>query len=790
MLPLVVFTVTSAALGQELKPAQPVRQFVARYCLDCHSGDAAEASVNLESVDLESLRREDRQAADTWERVVRKLRSRQMPPDGADRPSAEEYADVLQALIGRLDADAQENPRPGRTASLRRMTRVEYQNAIRDLLDVHIDAKRLLPADSSSHGFDNITVDELSPTLLNRYVSAAQHIARLALGGSAGSPDGATYRVPADRTQERHVTGLPLGTRGGLLVEHTFPADGEYELQVRLARDRNEEVEGLRGEHTVIFLIDRREVARHTVRPPKDRNFSLVDVHLNPRVRVTAGRHHVGVTFLRKSASLIETRRQPYDARFNMHRHPRTAPAVFQVSITGPYERAEPGPTASRERVFGQTSVDDGKVDDGKEEQAAKQIVTRLMRLAFRRPVKPEEVAAVMGQFRQVWSDSEDPQQRRQRFESALRLAITAILVSPRFLFRIERDPADTPPGSVYQVSDLELASRLSFFLWSSIPDEPLLRDAERGKLSDPEVLEAHVRRMLTDPRSSSLTTNFAGQWLHLRNLKSFTPDLRKFPDFDDNLRESFRRETELFFDSVHREDRSVLDLLSADYTFLNERLARHYGIPHIRGSRFRRVSLTPEMHRGGLLRHGSVLTVTSYATRTSPVIRGYWILQNLLAAPPPPPPANVPALKDNTVDSSLSVRARLREHRANPACASCHQLMDPIGLSLENFDAVGRWRTTELGRPVDATGGLPGFEQFAGVDGLERALLQRPDLFVSALAEKLLTYALGRVPAAADGPALRQIVRTAEADSYRFSTLVLAVVKSTPFRFRETRSE
>ena len=460
------------------------------------------------------------------------------------------------------------------------------------------------------------------------------------------------------------------------------------------------------------------------------------------------------------------------DLHFNFYRHPRLGPAIYQVSIAGPFEVTGPGDSPSRRRIFvcRPTGADD-------EEVCAKRILSTLMRRAYRRPVNEVDLKKPMELYREAREQAD--------FDAGIEMALSAVLVNPNFLFRIEQDPAGVAPNTAYRVSDIDLASRLSFFLWSSIPDDELLELAVRGQLSNPDVLAQQTRRMLTDPRSQSLVSNFAGQWLYLRNLESMTPDMRRFPDFDDNLRQAFRQETELFFESVMREDRSVLDLLRADHTFLNERLARHYGIPHVYGSRFRRVALDKNSHRGGLLRHGSILMVTSYPTRTSPVIRGKWILENILGMPPPPPPDNVPALKDNTVSATLSVRERLAMHRANPACARCHDLIDPVGFSLENFDAVGRWRDIEEGRPMDAAAGLPDGSRFTGIAGLEQGLLNRPELFVGTMSEKLLTYALGRGVEHFDAPAIRKIVRDAEADRFRFSSLILGVVKSHAFQMR-----
>jgi mono/diheme cytochrome c family protein len=764
--PIWIAIVGLAAWGVARPQAAPASDrdvlpaFVARHCSACHNDVDKAAGLDLDAIVPDEI---DRHPA-AWEKVVRKLGARQMPPPRRRRPAEPEYDAVIATIAGALDRAAAAHPDPGRTDTFRRLNRTEYQNAIRDLLALDVDAEALLPADESSHGFDNITVGDLSPTLLDRYITAAQKISRLAIGTPGRSPGGDTFRIRADVTQEEHVEGLPLGTRGGTLIAYTFPQDGEYEVQVRLARDRNEHVEGLHAPHELEILLDRERKALFTVKPPKsEADHQTADQHLKARMRATAGPHQLGVTFLKNPSSLLEIGRQPYQAHYNTHRHPRISPAVFQVSITGPY-RAE-GHENNRQR----TTED--------EEARARRTLARLMRRAYRRPVVDADFRKPMELYRQARAES--------GFDAGLEMALSAILVNPQFLFRIEADPPGLAPGSVYRLTDLALASRLSFFLWSSIPDDELLGLAERGELTRPGVLERQVRRMLTDPRSRSLVTNFADQWLHLRNLESITPDLRLFPDFDDNLRQAFRRETELRFEEVLREDRSVLDLLKSDHTYLNERLAKHYGIPHVYGSRFRRVEVAD---RGGLLRQGSTLMVTSYATRTSPVIRGKWILENILGTPPPPQPANVPALKDNTVSSSLSVRERLAEHRRDPACAGCHRLMDPPGFALENYDAVGRWRTLEEGRPVDATGGLPDGTRFEGVAGLEQALSKRPELFVGTLAEKLLTFALGRGIETYDAPAVRKIVRDARAQSDRFSSLIVGIATSTPFQMRRSR--
>ncbi len=766
-----------------------VRQFVSRYCVDCHAGSEPAAALNLSNDEIYSLAANAGDQKETasqhhlesansglWERVVRKLSSRQMPPVDSLRPGQQEYVITLKTLCRSLDNLANKLPKPGRTDSLRRMTRIEYQNAIRDLLNLEIDTTTLLPPDESSHGFDNITVGDLSPTLLSRYITAAQKISRLALGASISSPAGDTIRLRPDLTQEEHVPGLPLGTRGGALVHYTFPKSGEYEIQLRLTRDRNENVEGLRSTHQLELLLDRQRTELFTIKPPQDEDHSRIDAHLTKRIHVAAGPHDVGVTFLKMPSLLQETMRQPLDAHFNMHRHPRLSPAIFQISITGPFSTSLDSETPSRQRIL---IARPASPDD--EPRCAQQILSNLTKRAFRRPATDDDLAKPLTFYNSTRASGGG-------FEAGIEAALSAILVSPHFIFRFESDPADSKPGQAYRISDLELASRLSYFLWSSIPDDELLELAIQGQLSRPDVLRQQAERMLTDRRSAALVTNFADQWLYLRNLNSMTPDMRLFPDFDDNLRQAFRRETELFFESIVREDRSVLDLLRSNYTFLNERLAKHYDIPHVYGSRFRRVHLDPGVPRGGLLRHGSILAVTSYATRTSPVIRGHWLLKNFVGAPPPPPPDDVPALDDNRVSATLPIRQRLSKHRANPACASCHNLMDPIGFALENFDAIGRWREVEHGETVDSQGSLPDGSQFRGVAGLEDALLKQPEWFVGTLSEKLLTYALGRGVETFDGPAIRKIVGDSANNNYRFSALVTGIVTSTPFQMRQTK--
>ena len=759
--------------------AEAYRAVVDRYCLTCHNNRTRTAGLALDTVAEGALA----DHTEVWERVVRKLRARQMPPVPARRPDEATYAAAIGSLEAALDRHAAAAPDPGRSETFRRLNRTEYHNAVRDLLALDVDVASLLPSDSSSFGFDNITVGNLSPTLLERYVGAAERIARLAVGRPGLGPGGVTVRTRPDLTQEGHLPGMPIGTRGGALLSHTFPLDGDYEISIRLARDRNEHVEGLSEAHDLHLLLDGELVGEFTVRPPDQveehalnyqPSHDTLDAHLTQRVAVAAGPHALAVTFPKKPELLLETERQPYQAHFNYYRHPRVQPAVYEISIVGPYNPAGAGDTPSRARVF--TCRPAEAVD---EDACAADILSTLMRRAYRRPVTEADLERPLELYRAARDEG--------GFDAGIEMGLAAVLVSPEFLFRVERDPAGVEAGAAYRLSDLELASRLSFFLWSSIPDDELLAAAERGGLTAPGELRRQVRRMLADPRASNLVTNFAGQWLHLRNLESITPDMRVFPDFDDNLRQAFRQETEMLVESVLREDRSVLDLLRADYTYLNERLAKHYGVPHVYGSRFRRVDFGEEGTRGGLLRQGSILLATSYATRTSPVIRGKWVLDNILGVPPPPPPPNVPELEETgTAARARSMKERMSAHRESPACASCHKLMDPVGFALESYDAVGRWREADEGVPIDATATLFDGTAVDGVDDLEAALLRRPELFVGTVTEKLLTFAIGRGVTHADAPAVRAILRAAGEDDYRFSSLVLGVVESMPFQMRK----
>jgi len=781
----VIVLYAGRVLGTEQQPqsagssdvASPIQATINQYCVSCHNEKTKTGGLALDSADI--LHPDTH--PEIWEKVIRKLNGRMMPPAGRPRPETAAYNAVVSYLQTALDGAAGPKPNPGRTDTFRLLTRREYQNAIRDVLSVEIDATALLPKDESSHGFDNTTIAGLPPALVERYLSAAEKISRLAIGSPLPFPDSYTVKIPPDLTQDEPFEDLPFGTRGGTVVKYAFPQDGQYDIQVRLQRDRHENIEGLSLTNQMEITLDGERVKLFTLKTPDGytRDYyadGTYDLDFNVRLPIKAGPHAVAVTFLKRPATLIETERQPYETHYNYDRHPRIGPAVFTVAINGPFGSVNAGRTPSRDRIF---VCRPNAASD--EDACARTILLTLARRAYRRPVTAADIQIPFSFYKEARSSGD--------FDTGIEMALRRILISPEFLFRIERDPEKSAPNTAYRISDVELASRLSFFLWSSIPDDELLDLAIRGKLQDPAVLEQQVRRMLADSRSQSLMDNFAQQWLYLRNLADAFPDPRAFLDFDDNLRQAFARETELFFESMIREDRSVLDLLTADYTFLNERLAKHYGISNVHGSQFRRVTLDAGSMRGGLLGQASVLTVTSYATRTSPVLRGKWVLENILGTPPPPPPPNVPALEEpKKGEKVLSMRDRMAQHRSNAVCSSCHQLMDPVGLAFENFDAIGRWRNrTEDGVPVNASGALPDGIPFEGVAGLKKAVLSRPEMFVNTVVEKLLTYALGRGTEYYDAPTVRAILRDNRETEYRFSSLILSIVKSAPFKMRRS---
>jgi hypothetical protein len=747
------------------------------YCVGCHNATDLDGGLAFEALDLTHVDVH----ADTWEAVVRKLRTRTMPPQAAQRrPDSATYERLAGWLESELDTKAVATP--GR-AALRRLNRAEYANAVRALLDLDVDVAELLPPDDSAYGFDN-NADLLvvSPALLERYLSAADRVSALAVGDPAIAVGAKTYTVPGDHSQALHLNGLPLGTVGGMAVEHDFPLDAEYEFQVALFRNNLEGIRGLEHEHDLEIAVDGVRVllvgvgGKHEPEMPPDTIITArsdaTDARLNVRAPVNAGARTVTAAFIRKVGAGTN-RLRPF-VRSNAGTYDSTGrPHVEALTITGPFAPTGVGSTASRQRIFSCTPA-----SEAEEDACARDILGRLARQAYRRPVDDSDLERLMPFYRDGRAQGS--------FDAGIQLALRRLLASPAFVFRVEQDPPDAAPGAVFAVSDVELASRLSFFLWSGPPDETLLELAAVHRLSEHSVLAEQVRRMLRDPRASALVENFAGQWLHLRNLETIKPNTDFFPDFDDNLRQAFKREAELFFASIVEENRSVLDLLTADYTFVDERLARHYGIPNVYGSRFRRVPLPPELDaRRGLLGKGGILMATSHADRTAPSLRGKWLLENLLGTPPPPPPANVPGLPPEPGAAPKTMRERLDVHRANPACADCHALIDPLGFTLENFDAVGAWRDLDAGGPVDSGGRLPDGTTLGGVGDLRTALAADPQVFAGTVVEKLMIYALGRGLTANDMPVVRGILRAAEGNEYRFESLVMGVVDSPAFRLR-----
>jgi Protein of unknown function (DUF1592)/Protein of unknown function (DUF1588)/Protein of unknown function (DUF1587)/Protein of unknown function (DUF1585)/Protein of unknown function (DUF1595)/Cytochrome C oxidase, cbb3-type, subunit III len=749
-----------------------------RYCVTCHNDKVRTGGLSLQAADLTDIPK----SAETWEKVIRKLRVGAMPPQGMPRPDAASLDSLASFLEDSLDRAYAAAPNPGR-ATVHRLNRAEYQNAVHDLLAVDIDASSLLPPDDESSGFDNIAdVLKVSPSLMERYLSASWNISRLAVGDSRIVPAATVYRARPDLSQDQHIEGLPLGTRGGMLVRHNFPLDGEYTIRVRLWRNTFDLLRGMEDSHQIEISLDgvrlglvevggRDDFVKMAQNPG---TFGAdLDQRLTVHVPVKAGEHNVAATTLLRSHASRDDLIKPF-LRTTVDGLDITGdPSVDRITVEGPYRETGSGDTASRERIFTCRPA-----NSQEELPCARKILSALATHAYRRPASDTDLETLLSFY----------QRRRNAngsFEAGIESALQYILASPEFIFRFEPDPPDVAPNTAYRLNDLALASRLAFFLWSSIPDDQLVSLAAQNKLHEPGVLEQQVRRMLADPRSEALITNFAEQWLFLRNLKSAAPNLDTFPDFDDNLRQSMKRETELFFGSIVNEDRNVLDLLTADYTFVNERLARHYGIPGVYGSQFRRVHITDE-NRRGLLGQASILTVTSYAARTSPVQRGKWILTNLLGTPPTPPPPNVPELKENSGEGKpLSLRERMEAHRANPVCAGCHKVMDPIGFALENFDAVGHWRTTDDGTRIDPSGILFNGVHVDGPVALRQMLVARPNVFVGVMTEKLLTYALGRGIEYYDMPAVRKIVHDAAAHGYRFSSLVLGVITSPPFEMK-----
>lgn len=770
------------------------REVLDTYCVVCHNETLKTAGLELDKANIEN----PAASPAVFEKVVRKLRMEAMPPQGMPRPEKPVYEGLRNYLEASLDKASAADLNPGRPA-VHRLNRVEYSNAIRDLLAVDtnvLDINSLLTTDDAGYGFDNIgDVLTMSPVLMEGYLGAARKISRAAIGDRTASPVFETYDLPRFLIQdERMSEDLPLGSRGGMAVKHYFPLDAEYLVRVKLHRNGYTYVLGTAHERQVDIRVDGAKVKQFTVggdykgkRPAQPSSFGqgdyeryllTADQHLELRVPVKAGTRTIQVTFPNQGAEPEGVFQPPvsdYSYALSYGRRDME-PAVASVTIGGPYDAKGIGDTPSRARIFTCTPA-----NAGAEEACAKQILGTLARRAYRRPVTDADVNDLMAFYKDG--------RKEGNFEDGIQVAIQRVLVDPEFLFRVERDPAGTPPGKAYRLSDLELASRLSFFLWSTIPDDRLLSVAEKGQLQKPEVLDAEVQRMLADPRASALVSNFAGQWLFLRNVLQVWPNPDVFQDFDANLRDAFKQESELFFQSIVKEDRSVLNLIEADYTFVNERLARHYQIPGVYGSHFRRIAIKDE-NRKGLLGQGSILTVTSYATRTAPTIRGRWILENILSVPPPPPPANVPSLslKKGEDGKVLTMRAQMEEHRKNPVCAACHKVMDPLGFSLENFDATGKWRATDGGSPIDNSGVAPDGFKLNGPTTLRKYLLSHPDQFANTVTTKLLTYALGRGVEYYDAPAIRKIMNDAATGNYKWSSLVLGVVKSAPFQMRRSR--
>ena len=781
-----------AAFGQAPgAQVPPQKALINRYCVGCHNQRTKSGNLRLDELDVTDVAKN----SDTWEKVVRKVGAGMMPPSGMPRPDETTERQFLTWLSGELDHAFDANPDPGRTEAFHRLNRTEYRNAIRDLLALDIDVTDYLPADDSSYGFDNIAgVLRLSQSLMERYLSASRTIARMAVGAPPPAIGSTAYRNAPDLEQNDRVDGLPFGTRGGLVATHLFPQDADYDIKVEVAGAR-----APRTEHKLEVTLDGVQVKLFTLAPPAGRGAESgygydVDGKLEVRLPVKAGPHDVGVTFYRKPSDLIEQVREPFPNPRNSGADGGSLtalPSVTNFTIVGPHNASGAGDTPSRRRVFVCQPA-----NASQESACARRIVTQLVHRAYRGTGTATDVDTLMAFY-------VDGRKEGGSFDSGIEFVIRRLLADPSFLFRVETDASATSTvasgavakavqnvrPSAYRISDLNLASRLSFFIWSSIPDDQLLDVASQGKLKDPAVLQAQVKRMLNDPRSSALTQNFAAQWLLVRNMETVRPGDPFSLAFDETLRDSMERETELFIDSVIRENRPVPELLTADYTFVNERLARHYDIDGVQGSHFRRIQLPADSPRRGLLGQGSVLTVTSHSIRTSPVLRGKWILNNILGTPPPDPPANVPPFPEQRTQAKIqTMRERMSAHRANPVCATCHNMIDPAGFALENFDAIGRWRTVdESFNPIDASGALPDGTKFNGVAELRTALVRRPERFVHTVTEKLLTYGLGRGLTPKDMTAVRRIVDASAKDDYRFQTLIVEIAKSYPFVMRKT---
>jgi len=763
----------------------PERALLDQYCVTCHNQRLKTANITFDTMDLAQLPSH----ADVWEKVVRKLRGGMMPPPGMPRPDKVAVDSFVASLVRSLDQAAAADPNPGRVA-LHRLNRAEYAAAIEELLAMSIDASAFLPQDDEADGFDNVaSVLKVSPSFLDQYISAARIVTTRAIGNPSPRPVSATYRPARGTDQGAHVDGLPLGTRGGLVAEHLFPADGEYKLNIAGLAGAGY-VRGMEYQHTLVATIDGVKVFSGQIGGEED--LKAIDqlqasavAAINGRfqnipIKVTAGPHKIGVTFIARSYA--ESDEVLYS--FRPGGEDRIA-RIGSVEIVGPFNPAGLSETPSRKRIFvcrPSASPDTHVQDD--DVACATKIFSTFARRAFRRPVTGSDVEAPLAFYKTARQTAD--------FDTGIRDGLTTILASPKFLFRAERLPEKAAPGSIYRISDLDLASRLAFFLSGGPPDDELLDLAEKGRLADAKALDGQVARLLASPKSNSLATNFAFQWLRVRAIDNIDPDANIFPNFDESLRGAFRKEIELFVESILREDRSVLDLLTADFTYVNERLALHYGIPNVRGERFRRVTLVDE-NRWGLLGKGSVLLATSYANRTAPVLRGAWILDNILGTPPAAPPPDVEAFKDNKEgEKARSVREIMEQHRSKPSCNACHGVMDPLGFALENFDAIGEWRSKDryAGTVIDASGKLVDGTPVNSPADLRKALMKHPEQFVQTMTEKLMTYALGRSVEYYDMPAIRAIVRAAARDNYRVSSIVRGIVRSAPFQMRKASSE
>lgn len=769
--------------GAAAQAATPQRALLDKYCVTCHNQKSRIAGLMLDKMDLERVP----QDAEVWEKAIRKLRGGMMPPLGMPRPTPEATESLASWLADSIDQAAKANKNPGSIA-VHRLNRTEYGNAIRELLGLEINPAKLLPEDDTSDGFDNVaSVLKVSPSFLEQYLTAADQISALAVGDPSAPPLSSAYKPSNALSQLQHVEGLPLGTRGGFAVTHNFPLDGEYIFNIGFHRNAIY-IEGLEYEHKVILTLDGAQVFAGSLggeadNKAQDQNLAEATEKIMSRFRnihlnVKAGPHTVAVTFVDHDFAESEEKLQPFNREHDYYQAKSSGsevgiPTLGRLDVTGPYKPTGPGDTPSRRKIF---ICHPQK--EAEEVPCARKILTEIERKAFRRPVTDRDLETSLSFYQKGRNGA--------NFEAGIENALTYVLASPSFLYRAESDPANAVPGSVHPITDLEFASRLSFFLWSSPPDDELLKLAAQNKLRDPATLRKQTLRMLADSKAEALSKNFADQWWTVRNLEGIEPDLDEFPNFDANLKQALTREAELFFGSIVRENRSVLDLLTADYTFVNERLALHYGIPNVRGDQFRRVTLE-DPQRWGLLGKGGVLMATSYANRTSPVLRGKWILENVLGTPPAAPPPDVPALKENVPGvKAQSVRQILEQHRANPACATCHRIMDPLGFSLEVFDVTGAYRTSDHGNPVDSSGQLADGTKVNGPVALREALMKHPQQFVGVLTERLLQYGLGRTVAYYDMPTVRDIVRQTAPDNYRFSSVVLAVVQSTPFQFRK----